>query len=87
LSSRSAWDRANSKSRHGSTHLYSESHLLLEAYIRTLEEGRLTLPSLLALTCQYICWNPYFFRIPAYREDQLGGKGVSMFLAKMVNAV
>jgi hypothetical protein len=35
-----------------------------------MEEGRLSLLLLLALTCQHICWT-YFFRIPAYAEDQI----------------
>jgi hypothetical protein len=29
----------------------------MEAYIRRMEEGRLLFLSLLALTCQLICWN------------------------------
>ena len=32
-------------------------NLLLEAYIKLMKEGRLTLLHLLALTCQHICWN------------------------------
>lgn len=49
------WDRA--RSRHGSIHLKSGPYLLLEASIKTMEKGRLTLPCLLARTCQHICWN------------------------------
>ena len=57
LSSRSAWDKTSFKSRCGGTHLQYEPHLLLEAYIRTLEEGRYTLPQLFAPTCQHFCRN------------------------------
>ena len=50
-------DKASFRSSHGGTHLSSGSHLLLEDYMRTLEEGRFALLHQLALTCQPVCWN------------------------------
>jgi hypothetical protein len=44
--------------------------ILLEAYIRTPEEGRLTLLCLFALSCSTSVGS-YFFRIPASTENQL----------------
>ena len=74
-SSRPAWDRANSKSRHGDTHL--GPYFLLEAYIRAMEEGRLTFFYLLALDGQHICWNlllqdSSLFRRPAETPNLVG---------------
>jgi hypothetical protein len=56
LSSKSSQDKAGPKSRCSGTHLSSGPHLLLKAYIRTVE-GRFTLLCLLAFICQHICWN------------------------------
>mgnify|MGYP001152815041 CR=1 FL=1 len=41
--------QASPRSRSGGTHPYSGTHLLLEAYMRILEEGRFILLCLLAL--------------------------------------
>lgn len=49
------------------TPLQSWPHLLLNAYIKTMEGGRLAL-RLLAVSCQHIHWR--LFRIPAYTHYQ-----------------
>ena len=68
LSSRSAWDKTSPRYRHGPIYLLSGPHLLLQAYIGTLEEGRFTLLCLLALTCQHICWNLLLQDFSLYRR-------------------
>jgi hypothetical protein len=62
------WEKASSISRHGGIH-QSGPHLLLEAHIRTVEEGILFFACLHLLDS--ISAGTYVFRIPTYTEDQL----------------
>jgi hypothetical protein len=69
VSSRPAQDRTSPKSKLDGAHLESGPYLLLEAYLRTMEEGRLFFACFHLLASTSV--GTYFFRIPAYTEDQL----------------